>query len=98
MNTTKVKAAVAKINTAVEEAQKEITTLTTDTITAGQKDPVQFNGLQPLGNANMKLESIKERLTSVLEQVDKASEKANRRKDTKEEKAAKKETKKDTKK
>lgn len=62
MNIDKVKAALAVVRTEIQNAVNA-------TVTAGQKDPIQFNGLQSLGRANMLCDKIAERLDQAVEKT-----------------------------
>lgn len=75
MDTTRIKGALDSARKAVANVKAEISATTSAAIKAGEKDPLQFNGLQALGSANLKLDKAGDVLDAVQEQVDKAVEK-----------------------
>ena len=67
---------VTKVRAAIENAQKECSTLYRETVAAGEKDDRQLDGIRPLAKANKKL-------TEALAKIDEAVERTQPREEKK---------------
>lgn len=90
MDVTKIKTMVDNAHKVVGAIRTEIQAATTAAIKAGEKNPLEFNGLQALGAANLELDNVTDRLGRVSEKIEKAVEKTTPKvKKEKEDKAGK---------
>ena len=58
---------ITKVKAAVNIVKAEVSALYKAAVVAGEKDPCQLGGLQPLGKANLLLDKVVERVEQAAE-------------------------------